>query len=62
MLEHESVSGVVESMKVVTAANSERVARYGFEFAKKHGRKKVKVNFKFFINQFDFFLLNSFCL
>ncbi|XP_046406906.1 isocitrate dehydrogenase [NAD] subunit gamma, mitochondrial-like isoform X4 [Ischnura elegans] len=41
MLEHESVSGVVESMKVVTAENAERVARYGFEYAKKLGRKKV---------------------
>ncbi|KAJ8707673.1 hypothetical protein PYW07_011350 [Mythimna separata] len=41
MLEHESVHGVIESMKVVTASNSERVARFAFEFAKKHGRKKV---------------------
>lgn len=41
MLEHESVKGVVESMKVVTTENAERVARYGFEYAKKHGRKKV---------------------
>ncbi|XP_077284836.1 isocitrate dehydrogenase (NAD(+)) 3 non-catalytic subunit gamma isoform X2 [Arctopsyche grandis] len=41
MLEHESVHGVIESMKVVTADNSERVARYAFEFAKKNGRKKV---------------------
>ncbi|XP_045481396.1 isocitrate dehydrogenase [NAD] subunit gamma, mitochondrial-like isoform X2 [Harmonia axyridis] len=41
MLEHESVHGVVESMKVVTESNSERVARYAFEFAKRHGRKKV---------------------
>lgn len=41
MLEHESVDGVVESMKVVTQSNSERVARYAFEFAKRHGRKKV---------------------
>ncbi|XP_069694262.1 isocitrate dehydrogenase [NAD] subunit gamma, mitochondrial-like isoform X2 [Periplaneta americana] len=41
MLEHESVNGVVESMKVVTSENSERVARYAFEYAKKHGRKKV---------------------
>ncbi|PNF30552.1 Isocitrate dehydrogenase [NAD] subunit gamma, mitochondrial [Cryptotermes secundus] len=41
MLEHESVSGVVESMKVVTSENSERVARYAFEYAKKNGRKKV---------------------
>ncbi|XP_063219905.1 isocitrate dehydrogenase [NAD] subunit gamma, mitochondrial-like [Bacillus rossius redtenbacheri] len=41
MLEHESVTGVVESMKVVTQENSERVARYAFEYARKHGRKKV---------------------
>lgn len=41
MLEHESVRGVVESMKVVTASNSERVARFGFEFARRNGRKKV---------------------
>jgi isocitrate dehydrogenase (NAD+) len=37
----QSVSGVVESMKVVTWENSDRVARYAFEYAKKHGRKKV---------------------
>ncbi|XP_014239687.1 isocitrate dehydrogenase [NAD] subunit gamma, mitochondrial-like isoform X2 [Cimex lectularius] len=41
MLEHESVNGVVESMKIVTEDNSERVARFAFEFAKKNGRKKV---------------------
>ncbi|KAK2588479.1 hypothetical protein KPH14_004462 [Odynerus spinipes] len=41
MLEHESVSGVVESMKVITKSNSERVARYAFEYAKRNGRKKV---------------------
>ncbi|XP_012216857.1 isocitrate dehydrogenase [NAD] subunit gamma, mitochondrial [Linepithema humile] len=41
MLEHESVSGVIESMKVITASNSERVARYAFEYAKRNGRKKV---------------------
>ncbi|KAK9890284.1 hypothetical protein WA026_010387 [Henosepilachna vigintioctopunctata] len=41
MLEHESVDGVVESMKVVTETNSERVARYAFDFATRNGRKKV---------------------
>ncbi|XP_065352393.1 isocitrate dehydrogenase [NAD] subunit gamma, mitochondrial isoform X1 [Cloeon dipterum] len=41
MLEHESVPGVVESMKIVTAENSERVIRYAFEYAQKYGRKKV---------------------
>ena len=43
MLEHESVQGVIESMKVVTASNSERVARFAFEFAKRNGRKKVSL-------------------
>ncbi|XP_037050183.1 isocitrate dehydrogenase [NAD] subunit gamma, mitochondrial isoform X1 [Bradysia coprophila] len=41
MLEHESVPGVVESMKVVTDENSERVARYAFEYAKNTGRTRV---------------------
>jgi len=41
MLEHESVPGVVESMKIVTSENSERVARYAFEYAKSTGRTKV---------------------
>nr|CAH7712098.1 unnamed protein product [Callosobruchus chinensis] len=41
MLEHECVDGVIESMKVVTASNSERVARFAFEFAKRNGRKKI---------------------
>ncbi|XP_033210356.1 isocitrate dehydrogenase [NAD] subunit gamma, mitochondrial [Belonocnema kinseyi] len=41
MLEHESVDGVVESMKVITKSNSERVARYAFEYAKRNNRKKV---------------------
>nr|CAD7447734.1 unnamed protein product [Timema bartmani] len=38
-----SVHGVVESMKVVTQENSERVARFTFEFARKNGRKKYSV-------------------
>lgn len=33
--------GIVESMKVITTQNSERVARYAFEYARKNGRKKV---------------------
>lgn len=37
----QSVHGVVECLKVVTRENSERVARYAFDFAKKNGRKKV---------------------
>lgn len=41
MLEHESVPGLVESMKVCSVENAERVARYAFEFARQNGRKKV---------------------
>ncbi|CAO1365720.1 unnamed protein product [Diamesa tonsa] len=41
MLEHESIKGVVESMKIMTVENSERLSRYAFEYARTHGRKKV---------------------
>jgi len=41
MAEHEGVPGVVQSLKIVTKTNSERLARYAFEFARKQGRKKV---------------------
>ena len=41
MLEHESVPGVVESMKICTIENAVRVARFAFEFARKNNRKKV---------------------
>lgn len=41
MLEHESARGIVESMKVITQENSERVARYAFEYARSNGRKTV---------------------
>merc|ERR1712139_114150 len=39
--EHESVPGVVESLKVTTRQKSERIARFAFDYAIKHGRKKV---------------------
>lgn len=32
---------MVESMKVVTQSNSERVARWAFDYARRNGRKKV---------------------
>ncbi|KAG0713823.1 Isocitrate dehydrogenase [NAD] subunit gamma, mitochondrial [Chionoecetes opilio] len=41
MMEHESVRGVVESLKVITRRCSDRIARYAFEYAKRHGRSKV---------------------
>ncbi|CAK9290808.1 unnamed protein product [Gordionus sp. m RMFG-2023] len=40
-LEHESVPGVVESMKIITRFKSERIAKFAFDFAVKYGRKKV---------------------
>jgi isocitrate dehydrogenase (NAD+) len=40
-LEHEVVPGVVESLKIITEAASLRIARYAFEYARAHSRKRV---------------------
>ncbi|MFP2957967.1 isocitrate/isopropylmalate dehydrogenase family protein [Myxococcus sp. 1LA] len=40
-LEHIIVPGVVESLKIITEKASTRIARFAFEHARKHGRKKV---------------------
>merc|ERR1711976_541150 len=40
-LEHESVPGVVESLKIMTESHTERLCRYAFEWARENGRKKV---------------------
>lgn len=40
-LEHESVKGVVECLKIITAVKSERIAKFAFDYAVKMGRKKV---------------------
>ncbi len=40
-LEHEVVPGVVESLKVVTAAASTRIAEFAFALARRQGRRKV---------------------
>ncbi|KAA0187042.1 NAD-dependent isocitrate dehydrogenase [Fasciolopsis buskii] len=40
-LEHESVPGVVESLKVITREKSERIAHFAFDYAVRHKRKKV---------------------
>jgi len=42
-LEHESVPGVVECLKVVTARKSYRIAKFAFDYATKFNRKKVTV-------------------
>jgi isocitrate dehydrogenase (NAD+) len=40
-LEHEVVTDVVESLKIITRTASVRIARYAFAYARRHGRKKV---------------------
>ena len=40
-IEHESVKGVVECLKVVTAEKSRRIAKFAFDYATRHDRKKV---------------------
>jgi len=40
-LEHEVVPGVVESLKIITEKASTRIARFAFEYARMHGRKRV---------------------
>uniref|UniRef100_A0A672ZB84 Isocitrate dehydrogenase [NAD] subunit, mitochondrial n=1 Tax=Sphaeramia orbicularis TaxID=375764 RepID=A0A672ZB84_9TELE len=40
-LEHESVSGVVESLKIITRNNSLRIADYAFRLAREKGRRRV---------------------
>jgi len=40
-LEHEIVPGIVESLKIITARASTRIARFAFEYARRCGRKRV---------------------
>ncbi|KAB8302939.1 hypothetical protein EYC80_006255 [Monilinia laxa] len=40
-LEHQSVPGVVESLKIITRAKSERIAKFAFSFALANNRKKI---------------------
>jgi isocitrate dehydrogenase (NAD+) len=40
-LEHEVVPGVVESLKIITAAASERIARFAFDYARSSSRRRV---------------------
>ncbi|KAG2199046.1 hypothetical protein INT46_001843 [Mucor plumbeus] len=42
-LEHQSVPGVVESLKIITRVKTERIARFAFDFAVKNNRKKVTI-------------------
>ncbi|HEX9942879.1 MAG TPA: isocitrate dehydrogenase (NAD(+)) [Thermoanaerobaculia bacterium] len=40
-LEHVVVPGVVESLKIITERASLRIARFAFDYARRHGRKRV---------------------
>jgi isocitrate dehydrogenase (NAD+) len=40
-LEHVVVPGVVESLKIITAEASTRIARFAFEYARRHQRTKI---------------------
>uniref|UniRef100_A0A8C9TCP8 Isocitrate dehydrogenase [NAD] subunit, mitochondrial n=1 Tax=Scleropages formosus TaxID=113540 RepID=A0A8C9TCP8_SCLFO len=40
-LEHESVKGVIESLKIITREKSHRIAKFAFDYATKKGRSKV---------------------
>ena len=40
-IEHQVTPGVVESVKVITARASTRIARFAFEYARRNGRKSI---------------------
>jgi isocitrate dehydrogenase (NAD+) len=40
-IEHEVVPGVMESLKIITEKASTRIAKFAFDYAQTHGRKKV---------------------
>lgn len=40
-LEHENVPGVIEMMKIITEESSNRIAKFAFEYARHHDRRKV---------------------
>ena len=42
-MEHEITDGVYEAVKVTTAAACERIARYAYDYARAHGRKRVDI-------------------
>ena len=40
-IEHQVVPGVVESLKIITEVASIRIARFAFEYARRHGRGRI---------------------
>ncbi|CAG0912301.1 unnamed protein product [Notodromas monacha] len=52
MKEHENVPGVIESLKIITRPNSERLARFAYRYAINDQRRKKKM-----VTQFDVMLM-----
>ena len=42
-IEHQVIPGVIESLRIITEAGSERILRFAFEVARREGRRKVTV-------------------
>jgi len=40
-IEHETVPGIVESIKIITTRNIQRIAKFAFDYAVKYNRKKI---------------------
>src|SRR5258708_27389805 len=40
-IEHQVAPGIVESVKVITAYASRRIARFAFEYARRNGRRRI---------------------
>ena len=40
-LEHEGVPGIVESLKIITREKSQCIAKYAFDYATRHKRRRV---------------------
>lgn len=60
-LEYESKPGVTEAMKIMTAYNCQRIAKFAFDFALKYNRKKITVVHKANIMKFGDGLFLKIC-
>lgn len=45
-LEHESVPGVIECLKISTEEKSKRIAKFAFDYATKHGKMSIRLSMK----------------
>ena len=64
MLEHENVTGVVESLKIITAESTARLVHYAFQYAEANNRKKVSLIHKAVISfaSFQKSIFDDFCI